>query len=280
MCHRVPQRASPDSPDQVSSARACAVTWVSASGTLLEGRQGTRRLGRAGEPSPGGHDARTHTINAAGGGTRLLRRFGGNRPRLMIPLAALAVSATGCGTAESEKHRFDPSRIHGRILCLGGRRSDIHWQNRSAVRDAALVQHLLQRLCRRHRKSRSGLHGLWRCDGRQNRGTVGDTPITSRTTCEATRVGVVFYEGSAATAAAVNTSGTTGYYTEYDWVALENEEQYGRWVSAFGAGTCTFDVSLTGLASGTTYRVAATARTPSNSTRKVSIGTYKPIKVH
>jgi len=115
-----------------------------------------------------------------------------------------------------------------------------------------------------------------------------DTAITSQTVCEANQVAALFYEwdvgggSSGATVAggsSVTTGGTVVGGPGVGWVFLKREAEYGVWNPALGGG-CTLGVSLADLVAGKTYRVAATARTPSNDTRKVSIGTYPAVTVH
>lgn len=86
-----------------------------------------------------------------------------------------------------------------------------------------------------------------------------DTPITNQADCEASEMRGLFYKRQ---------SGS--------WVLQKDQSINGTWVAPFG-GSCTFEVNLMGMTAGSTYRVAATARTPGGSTRKVSIGTYKKI---
>ena len=87
----------------------------------------------------------------------------------------------------------------------------------------------------------------------------GDAPLTTQASCIGSEVAAIFYKKQSG-----------------NWVVLKEEHQMGQWVSAFG-GSCGFDVNLMGMTAGTTYRVAATARSTSNATRMVSIGTYKHI---
>jgi hypothetical protein len=100
-----------------------------------------------------------------------------------------------------------------------------------------------------------------------------DTPITSQTTCEDTLVRAIFYKEY------LNTSTSTGGGGVPEWQVVKDAATFGTWTSVFGTGVCNIGVNLMGLQAGATYRVAATARTPSNATRKVSIGTYKPVNV-
>jgi hypothetical protein len=86
-----------------------------------------------------------------------------------------------------------------------------------------------------------------------------DDPITDQTECESSELRGIFYK---------KVSGS--------WVVQEDDHVMGTWVAPFG-GQCTFEVNLMGMTAGSSYRVAATARTPGGSTRKVSIGTYKKI---
>jgi hypothetical protein len=84
----------------------------------------------------------------------------------------------------------------------------------------------------------------------------------------------VFYEERLSSGTSTATGGSGPPY----WHPLKSETDYGTWVAAFG-GSCTFEVNLTGMVALESYRIAATARTPGNNTRKVSIGTYKPINI-
>jgi hypothetical protein len=197
----------------------------------------------------------------------------------MLSLAGLAVSATGCGTNASES--IGSSRLAFTVESCASADAD---QIFTGKLDPAFVTPRSYNTCYKgYVVDIENLAPTYTGSGNAMDANIAvqwaDTPITSQTACENTRVVAVFYEGSVAGASSVNTSGTTGYYNVYNWVPLKTEEQYGVWVAPFGAGSCGLEVNLTDLVPGNTYRVAATARTPGNSTRKVSIGTYKPVDV-
>ena len=101
--------------------------------------------------------------------------------------------------------------------------------------------------------------------------SYADTAITDQATCEATELRLIVYSctGGAATS-------TTG---PYQCSVLDDQDSYGTWASIFGTGQCFLTRSFSGVYAGSSYRVAATARNPSGLTRKISIGTYRPIDV-
>jgi hypothetical protein len=98
--------------------------------------------------------------------------------------------------------------------------------------------------------------------------SYADTTITDQATCEATRLRAIFYRYYDPSNTSTNGIGS-------DWVVLDDEgASYGRW--ALG-GNCVLEQSFTEVVPGLSYRVAATARTSSDATRKVRIGTYGPV---
>lgn len=197
-----------------------------------------------------------------------------SRP-LVIGAVAFALAATACGANEDETEptqviqeeftvescavaspdkvfagKIAPADVSPRSLttCFGGYVVDVTQLSAAYTGDG------------NHMDARIAIH-------------YADTPITSQSTCENTRVVGVFYEER------VN-NGTTsdgGFVPPY-WHPIKSETDYGTWVPVFG-GSCTFEVNLMGMVPLESYRIAATARTPGNNTRKVSIGTYKPINV-
>jgi hypothetical protein len=102
--------------------------------------------------------------------------------------------------------------------------------------------------------------------------SYADTAITDQATCEATTLRAVLYHcyGPAAT----STTGPAGCF------ALEDRSADGVWMSIFGGGQCLLGHSFEDVFAGVSYRVAATARNPSNATRKMRIGTYRPVNIH
>jgi len=98
--------------------------------------------------------------------------------------------------------------------------------------------------------------------------SYADNAITDQATCEATELRMIVYRclGGGATS-------TTGPHECY---ALDDQRSYGSWISIFGTGQCVLNRSFSELSPGTSYRVAATARSPSSATRKMSIATYPP----
>ena len=95
-----------------------------------------------------------------------------------------------------------------------------------------------------------------------------DTTITSKATCEATRIIAAYYEASSA--GGPSTTGGLGA-----WTVIESDTQYGVWSTL--SVSCSLQMNFTGMSPGGNYRIAATARNPSNSTRKLSIVTQKPV---
>ena len=97
-----------------------------------------------------------------------------------------------------------------------------------------------------------------------------DTAITSKATCEASKIMTAYYVASSGGGASTN-GGLPG-----GWTILSHETQYGLWSSSSG-GSCSLEKNFMGMSPGLTFRIAATARNPSNSTRKLSIVTQKPL---
>jgi hypothetical protein len=89
-----------------------------------------------------------------------------------------------------------------------------------------------------------------------------DSALTNQTDCENTHIRAIFYK---------KVSG--------NWVVKKDETAWGTWSGLFG-GQCGLESNLMGMTAGSSYRVAATARTPGGETRQVSIGTYKPIIIN
>ena len=85
-----------------------------------------------------------------------------------------------------------------------------------------------------------------------------DTPLTTALACTRSSLSAYFYW-------------TPDFWN--DWTLLEHERAFGRWE----AGACVLEVSTpTGTSAGQHFRVAARA-SRLGVTRKVSIGTYKPV---
>lgn len=108
-----------------------------------------------------------------------------------------------------------------------------------------------------------------------------DLPITRQSTCEASKIDGIFYVedfGFVSTSASGDgVMNTTGGWAPF-WAHIKTETKYGTWNPSFG-GSCAFEINLMGLVPGASYRIAATARRPRLPTRKVSIGTYRPINI-
>lgn len=120
------------------------------------------------------------------------------------------------------------------------------------------------------------LNAAYTGSGNENDGRIetsyADTAITNQATCEATELRTIVYScvGGEATS-------TTGPHA---CVALDDQHTSGEWVPIFGGGTCALGHTFSDVHPGGSYRVATTARNPSNETRKVRIGTYRPVNVH
>ncbi|HEU5075974.1 MAG TPA: hypothetical protein VFU02_17390 [Polyangiaceae bacterium] len=101
--------------------------------------------------------------------------------------------------------------------------------------------------------------------------SYADAAITNQATCEATLLRTIVYNcvGPGATS-------TTG---PHECFVLDDQASYGTWQSVF-SGQCLLGYDFSGVFAGGSFRVAATARSPSNTTRKVRIGTYRPITIH
>lgn len=102
--------------------------------------------------------------------------------------------------------------------------------------------------------------------------SYADDALTDQATCEATELRMIVYRcyGGGATS-------TTG---SLHCTVLDDQSSYGSWAYIFGTGQCFLGpLSFSGVSPGLSYRVAATARNPSGSTRKLSIGTYGPINI-
>lgn len=95
-----------------------------------------------------------------------------------------------------------------------------------------------------------------------------DTPITNPKQCGLSKVMGIFYEPGLGTSTSTGGPGS--------WTLVKEETMYGHWTDACG-GTCVLDVNLTRPNAGGLYRIAASGRSYRNNTRKVSIGTYKPL---
>lgn len=95
-----------------------------------------------------------------------------------------------------------------------------------------------------------------------------DAPVTTPNRCELTRITAIFYESAQGLAS------STGQFL--DWYPVKSETRYGVWTDACG-GSCVLDVSMNLPEPGKTYRIAVSGRSDHQRTRKVSIGTYKPV---
>ena len=213
--------------------------------------------------------------------TKSLRRVADRRQWLMASVVGCAVFATGCGTNESEDIGSSQAAL-SESSCA----SVTADQTFSGKIDPAFVTPRSYSTCYKgYVIDISNLDPAYAGSGETADAKISvswaDTAITSQTVCEVSQVAALFYEwdvgggNSVATAAGSTVVGGPGA----GWAFLEREAEYGVWNPVLGGG-CSLGVSLADLVAGKTYRVAATARTPSNDTRKVSIGTYPAVTVH
>lgn len=203
-------------------------------------------------------------------GAQSPRSVGGSRCWLMASAAGFAVFATGCGSNESEN--IGTSQAAFSVSSCASVAADGAYDGRV---DPALVTPRSYDNCTKgYVVDIQSLQAAYTGEGDPFDARIAvqyaDTPITSKATCEGSRVLGYFY---------MLGGGSTSTGGGGNWNLVQQEAEYGQWVPFLGGGFCDLGVDMTGLVSGTTYRVAATARTPGNSTRKVSIGTYKPVNV-
>jgi len=98
-----------------------------------------------------------------------------------------------------------------------------------------------------------------------------DTPITDQATCEGTKLVAHYWE--------LERWRIDGQMF-YAYYSVRDTAIFGTWVPAFDGGVCLLNDALTGLHPYFPYRIAATIRTPSNATRALRIGTYRPVTVY
>ena len=194
-----------------------------------------------------------------------------SRRWLMASVAGVAVFATGCGADESDSIGSTEAAFTVHDCAMGP-------PNEAFVGkiDPALVSPRSYNSCYKGyivdienlHEDYSGSGGL--SDSRISI-AYADTPITDQATCEGTKLVAVFYEGWSGGVSAVSGGVTTGGF-ESGWDPITTESAFGSWFQ----GHCYMGVELSPLVAGKDYRVAATVRTPSNATRKLTMGTYKP----
>ena len=187
----------------------------------------------------------------------------------MTSVAALAVSATGCGANESEN--LGSSQAAFTVDACAAASAN---QTFSGKIDPAHVSPRTYNTCYKgYVVDIENLDPNYTGEGNSSDARISveyaDTPITDRTTCEHTELTAVFYQWLGGSTDA--NAGGPG-----SWNAITTETRLGGWLF----GRCYMGVELTAVVPGMTYRVAATVRTPSNATRKLSIGTYKPVNIH
>jgi hypothetical protein len=90
-----------------------------------------------------------------------------------------------------------------------------------------------------------------------------DSNLTNQTDCEDHHIRAIYYK---------KVSG--------NWVVQQDDTVWGTWIGLVGGGGyCSMQSNLMGLTAGSSYRVAATARTPGGATRKIMIQNYKKVFV-
>ena len=205
------------------------------------------------------------------------RRVGGGRHCLMALVTGLAVSATGCGADESPNVGSSQAAL-SESSCA----SVVPDQNFSRSVDPKFVTPSSSYdTC-----DKGYVIDLWNLDvdytgeGNVRYGRIAvtweDSLPTSPEECWGSQLQALFYEWN-------DEDGVGGGHSEpgptqpgsADWHFLEAQTQYGTWGYW---GDCLFELNFAPhQAAGKSYRIAATARTPDNETRKLGIQTHKPI---
>jgi len=189
----------------------------------------------------------------------------------MASLAGLAVFATGCGANEPEN--IGSSQAAFTVDSCAVATADQTFEGKI---DPAVVSPRSYYTCYKgYVVDILNLDPYYTGEGNASDARISvayaETPITDQATCEGLVLTAVFYEFGATGL----TSTATGSGGDWGWIPITSEARRGEWFQ----GGCHIGAGLTGMVPGGSYRVAATVRTPSNATRRVSIGTDKPINI-